>query len=269
MSVKRLLSLGVGVQSSTVALMIEHGEIAPIELAIFSNPQAERSATYAYLEWLRTVVSFPIEEVCWKKGLTSNIEASVAGGRFAGAPFFAKTPRGAGPLRRQCTREFKIQPIQRRIREWVGLEPGRPGPRKRILVEQLFGISLDEAAMRCRTSRVGWIHNAYPLVDLRMTRSDCELWLQRHGYPVPPRSACVYCPYKSNREWRELRDQDPAGWTEACRVDALIRASDRGVRDPLYVHRSLVPLPEVDLSTAEDHGQVDAFAAECEGMCGV
>jgi hypothetical protein len=102
-----------------------------------------------------------------------------------------------------------------------------------------------------------------------MTRSDCELWLQRHGYPVPPRSACVYCPYKSNREWRELRDDDPAGWDEAVRVDALIRASVRGAKDPLYVHRSMVPLAQVDLSTAEDHGQVDAFANECEGMCGV
>lgn len=248
--------------------MIELGEIPPIDLAIFSDPKAERGATYEYLKWLRPRVNFPIEEVCWLDGLTANIERSVAGGRFAGAPFFAKTPNGAGPLRRQCTREFKIQPIQRRIREIVGLERGKPGPRDQVLVEQVFGISLEEAALRCRMSRVGWIRNDYPLVDLRMTRYDCELWLQRNGYPVPPRSACVYCPYKSNREWRELRDNDPAGWAEACRVDALIRSSVRGARDPLYVHRSLVPLPEVDLSTAEDHGQLDAFANECEGMCG-
>jgi hypothetical protein len=203
--------------------------------------------------------------VQWNDGLTRHIERSVAGGRFAGAPFF--TGRTSGPLRRQCTREFKIQPIVRKARELAGLKP-RQGPRKRVLVTQWIGLSVDEL-YRVKPSRTPWVEHRWPLIDLRMTRHDCLAWMARKGYPQPPRSACVYCPYKSNDEWRHLRDTDSAGWQEAIRMDALVRSGVRGTHDPLYVHRSLVPLPQVDLSTAEDHGQVDAFNNECEGMCGV
>ena len=42
-----------------------------------------------------------------------------------------------------------------------------------------------------------------------------------------------------------------------------------GGKGEQYMHSSRKPLAEVDLSTAEDHGQIDLFNNECEGMCGV
>jgi hypothetical protein len=263
-----VLSLGAGVQSSTLALMFAAGEVGPMPAAaIFSDTQAEPAGVYRWLDWLEQRLPFPVHRVTEREGLTKNIEQSVAGARFAGAPFFANTGNGAGPLRRQCTREFKIVPIVRQVRQLLGLPP-RHGPRKRILAVQYIGISLDEA-IRMKPSRVPWIEHRWPLVDRRMTRQDCKNWMERHGFPEPPRSACVYCPYKSNHEWRQLRDTDADGWAEAVRVDTLIRSGVRGTRDPLYVHRSLVPLASVDLTTAADHGQTDLFSNECEGMCGV
>jgi hypothetical protein len=263
----RVLSLGAGVQSSTVALMIARGLIEPIDCAIFSDTGAEPRGVYDWLDWLEPQLPFPVHRVQWKEGLTKNIEQSVAGGRFAGAPFFAMTHKGPGPLHRQCTREFKIQPIERKLRELMGIKPRSRGPRD-VAVTQLFGISVDEI-YRVRVSRTRWIKNEYPLVERRMTRHDCLNWMQLSGYPQPPRSACVYCPYHSDHEWRQLRDTDPEGWAEAVRVDEVIRTGVRGTRDPLYVHRSLKPLAEVDLSTAEEHGQISMFINECEGMCGV
>lgn len=265
----RVLSLGAGVQSTTLALMAAHGEITPMpDCAIFADTGAEPSAVYEHLCWLASgnVLPFPVHVVRFKDGLTKNIEASVAGGRFAGAPFFAETGRGAGMLRRQCTREFKIQPIVTKVRELVGLAHRQIGPKKPV-VEQWIGISLDEA-IRAKSSRVRWITHRWPLLEKRMHRRDCLNWLARRGYPRPPRSACVYCPYRSNEEWRALRDS-PLDWAEAQRVDALIRTGVRGTRDPLYAHRSLKPLAEVDLSTDEDRGQISMFVNDCEGMCGV
>ena len=68
-----------------------------------------------------------------------------------------------------------------------------------------------------------------------------------------------------------MRDNAPDEWADAVEVDRLIRArgslGDMG--SPQYMHRSLVPLDEVDLSTAEDRGQINLFENECEGMCGV
>jgi hypothetical protein len=65
-----------------------------------------------------------------------------------------------------------------------------------------------------------------------------------------------------------LRDGPAHEWQDAIEVDAAIR-SQPGFRGQQFMHRSLKPLAEVDLSTAEDHGQLNLFNNECEGMCGV
>lgn len=258
------ISLGAGVQSTALALMAAAGEITPMpDAAIFSDTRAEPKAVYDHLAWLQSgVLPFPIYVVKEKDGLTYHLEEK---GRFAGAPFFAKTPKGEGMLRRQCTREFKVQPIIRKVRELVGLAPGRPGPRAPI-VTQWIGFSTDEV-VRATPSKIRWIQSRWPLLHKRMSRQDCLAWIAAHGFPRPPRSACVFCPYKSNEEWRQLRDRHPEDWAEAVRVDRIIRDGVRGVRDPLYVHRSLVPLDQVDLSTPEDRGQLNMFGNVCDGVC--
>lgn len=264
----RIISLGAGVQSTTMALMATLKEIGPMpDAAIFADTGAEPKRIYDYLDWLETALPFPVYRVQWKDGLTKNIEQATQGGRFAGAPFYANTKGGAGPLLRQCTREFKIQPITQKVRELVGLAKGQIGPRKPI-VEQWIGISMDEA-IRMKPSRTRWINHRWPLIERQMDRRACLAWMAARHFPKPGRSACVYCPYKSDNEWRALRDDDAEGWAEAVRVDAMIRNNVRGVRDPIYVHRSLKPLAEVDLSTPSDWGQIDLFNNECEGMCGV
>jgi hypothetical protein len=52
-------------------------------------------------------------------------------------------------------------------------------------------------------------------------------------------------------------------------ADRLIRKPIQNRKGEQFMHRSCKPLDEVDLSTAADHGQVDMFNNECEGMCGV
>ena len=59
----RVLSLGAGVQSSTLALLIEKGEVPMVDYAIFSDTQAEPSYVYDYLEKLKKLVSYPIHIV--------------------------------------------------------------------------------------------------------------------------------------------------------------------------------------------------------------
>jgi hypothetical protein len=167
--------------------------------------------------------------------------------------------------RRQCTREYKIEPLVKQKRALMGYEP-----RKRIpggACETLIGISTDEA-LRVRTSDESWNTNLYPLIDLRMSRQDCLRWMERHGYPTPPKSSCIGCPYHSDIEWRLIK-ADPESWADALAMDLAIREPVRDMRGRQFMHASRVPLAEVDLSTAEDHGQVDMFNNECEGMCGV
>jgi hypothetical protein len=107
------------------------------------------------------------------------------------------------------------------------------------------------------------------LIEKGMTRRHCLRWLEKHGYPTPPKSACIGCPFHSDGAWRRMRDEDPDAWADAVAIDGLIRSGFRGLCGEVFLHRSCVPLDEADLDTLEDKGQLDLFANECEGMCGV
>ena len=276
----RILSLGAGVQSSALALMAEAGEAPVPDHAIFADTGAEPQSVYDYLDWLETQVSFPVHRVKEGDGLTVALERSAKEGtRVANPPFYAKLPEKReiggeliqvsekeGMLRRGCTQDYKIKPITKKTREILGAGPGQRVP-SGVLVESLQGISLDEI-QRMRESNQRWLKFRYPLIEMRMSRHDCKLWFKKNGIPEPPRSACVYCPYRSNHEWRNLRDNEPEGWQEALRVDELIRNGIQTTTQQLFLHQSLKPLAEVDLRTDEDFGQM-TFLGECEGMCGV
>ena len=62
----RILSLGAGVQSTTLALMIEKGEIPMVDCAIFSDVGAEPKLVYKHLEWLEKQLSYPVYKVQWR-----------------------------------------------------------------------------------------------------------------------------------------------------------------------------------------------------------
>lgn len=294
----RALSLGAGVQSTTLALMAAHGEIRPMpDCAIFADTGWEPRAVYEHLDWLRSgnVLPFPVYIVS-AGNIRDGLVGAGEGKRWASVPAFAKTvtPAGAivpvydeddegelveigsrqtgtetvsiGMIRRQCTTDFKIVPIRRKVRELVGLtrkrSPAFP------VVEQWIGISTDEI-IRAKPSFEPWQAKRFPLIEKRMSRRDCLAWLRRHDYPDPPKSACIGCPFHDNGRWRSMRDDDPEAWADAVEVDRALRKGVRGIRGEVYLHRSCVPLDEAGLSTLADHGQLDLWPNECEGMCGV
>lgn len=267
----RVLSLGAGVQSTTLALMAAHGEIEAPDLAIFADTQWEPRAVYEHLAWLRSPNLLPFD--VWivthgniRQGLIERRNTS--GGRFPSIPWHTINPNGSHGLgRRQCSSEYKLTPIMHAIRLRLG-KPGRAYIAPRT-VEVILGISKDEAG-RMKTSRQQYIVNRYPLIEMNMTRWDCLRWLERRGYPKPPKSACIGCPYHSNAYWRELRDNSPDEFTDAVAADAALRqGNNRGMRAIEFMHQQRVPLGEADLDADLDPRQGDLFGNECEGMCGV
>jgi hypothetical protein len=268
----RVLSLGAGVQSTTLALMAAEGEIEPMpDCAIFADTGWEPEAVYQHLRWLRSpnVLPFPVHVVSAGDIRADLLQAST-GERWASIPAFTRSVAGTrveiGMIRRQCTKDYKIVPIRRKVRELADLTRRRSP--KTPVVEQWIGISLDEA-IRIKPSFETWRVNRWPLIEQRMTRRDCIAWLEGHDYPIPPKSSCIGCPFHSDAMWRRMRDHDPSAWADAVAIDRVIRTGLRGIRGEVYLHRSAVPLDEADLTTLEDLGQLDLFANECEGMCGV
>ncbi|MGF3026560.1 hypothetical protein ACQVP2_27520 [Methylobacterium aquaticum] len=259
----RVLSLGAGVQSTTLALMAAHGEIGPMpDCAIFADTQDEPAAVYEHLAWLRSpnVLPFPVHIVT--AGRLS--DALRAGEDLARIPCHV----GKGGLSgRQCTRNFKLRPIRREVRRLLGV-----GPRGYIApgaVEMWVGISADEA-IRKKPSGAAFLVNRHPLIERFTSRRDCLAWLDEHGYPRPPKSRCKYCPFQGNDGWRSIQ-ADPGDWSEVVGLDRWLRepAQIARFRGELFLHKSRQPLEVADLSEPDLPLFGGEFAHECEGMCGV
>jgi len=266
---KHIISLGAGVQSSTMALMAAHGEITPMpDCAIFADTQAEPQSVYRWLDWLETQLPFPVYRVTkGDLGKTAiRVRTSAAGNKYTkgAVPAFIvdDETKKVGLLMRQCTSQFRIEAIERQVNL---IQKARTGK----TVSQWIGISLDEAT-RMKPSRRSYIENRWPLIEQRLTRNDCLDWMGRQGYPDPPRSSCVFCPYHNDAEWRDMKANDPDSFARAVQFEkdfANAVTVTRQKRVGTFLHRSLVPLDQVDFS--KPRSQPSLFGNECEGVCGV
>lgn len=246
-----IISLGAGVQSSTMALMAAAGEITPMPVAaIFADTQDEPDEVYDWLKLLGTHLPFPIHRVSEGRLSVAVFTPGMVKGagekHYIGLP--THQPGGFG--QRHCTKYFKVLPIRRKAR---ALASGGT-------VKMWIGISTDEVS-RAKDSGLKWCENIWPLLEKRMSRQDCISWLKKHGFASPPKSACIYCPYNSDAMWR--RFYGGPYWERICLIDAELRKRNQ------FLHRSLQPISKVNFSTEEERGQLNMFSNECEGMCGV
>lgn len=293
---KEVLSFGAGVQSTTLLLMSCVGELPQLDHVVFADPQWEPAAVYRHLEWCQRFAE--------RHGITIEVRTagdlradlvdfwgqrkSADGKRHASIPAFIKNPDGSrGMVRRQCTGTYKIDVVERFIRETVlQLRPRQRWPQVPT-VRQWIGISNDER-QRMRVSPKAALLLWYPLVEFirvrkasrlfptGMDRADCLEWIDRHGFPRPPRSACKGCPFRSDAEWAAMKRDDPDSFADAVATDHAIRAADRSrigetvdgtlVGEP-YLHSSLVPLDLVAFDGSTEEGRA-GMQQECVGMCG-
>jgi len=272
----RVLSLGAGVQSSTLALMIEKKEIPMVDCAIFADTKGEPQAVYDHLSWLIKQLSYPVYKVSWRNLKQDILDASQGNYKAFTAPFFTLDPTTGkkGMLRRQCTADYKIKPIVKKVRELLGLKKGEKR-KEGTQVEMLMGISIDEVS-RMKPNHLKYITNIYPLVEKRMSRINCKEWTKKHNYPNPPRSACTFCPFHNNEEWRIVKSVKTE-WDEVVKMDSAIRSQERFKRknigkavinDELYLHRSCKPISEINFEKKKEDDQLNLFNEECLGYCG-
>ncbi len=273
----QLISLGAGVQSSTMALMAAAGEITPMPMAaIFADTQAEPPSVYEWLDWLEKQLPFPVHRVTAgnlsKAALSAKTNQTTGGLYYKNMiPAFILNPNGShGQVSRHCTSDYKVIPIVRASRRLAGIKRGQ----KTVGVIQWIGISLDES-IRMKASREPWCEHRWPLIELRMTRRKCLEWMEARAYPKPPRSACTFCPFHNDSEWRRLRDDEPEAWAEAIRFEKELQTLHSSINmngkinGIPFLHASRKPLDQVDLRTDAEHGQLSLWQDECEGMCGV
>lgn len=246
----RTLSLGAGIQSTTLYLLACENPVMRFDVAIFADTGWEPARVYEHLDALEKAGSIPIHRVS-----VGNIrdDALDPDHRFASMPLFVRNPDGSdGMARRQCTSEYKLKPIKQEVRRLLGYPHPTPVP-KGVQAEVAIGISADEIG-RARDSDVKYMRNVFPLLDLGWSRKDCERYLKSVGWGSVEKSACIGCPYHGNAQWRRMRDEHPEEWADAVAFDHAIRngsaranAQGKDLRGSMYLHRSRLPLDQAPI----------------------
>ena len=267
------LSIGVGVQSSTLWLMNIAGLITPrAEFAIFADTMRERKGTYEYIDYLDEQgikAGFPPIMRVSEGDIIADTLKKTKGD--VDIPFYTDSNNGnnRGTLNRQCSRVYKIATITREIRRVFGM-------RKRV---QWIGFSMDELTRRNDNNSPQYVTLRYPLLEMRMSRDDCKTWLKENGHPEPIKSSCTICPFRSDPEWYQMAKENPDEFHEAKRFDEdsrelvpppkntgnqLTLFPEPEKKFHVYLHPSKTPLGAVKFKKGEDtdnHG--------CGSICAI
>ena len=281
MKTARYISLGAGVQSSVLLLMVDGGDFGEVgvdapDIAYFADTGAEPPDVYQHLDWLETVVQNVRIERVGERNLADDVLAGVNhdGDPYGGGqiPQYTLTNGAKGMNMRQCTSRYKIRPIERAFRA----ANGNPHP-ARLSVEAWLGISADEVYRMKDDPRKSYTR-VYPLAERGLRRSDCAKWFaERYPNRRLPRSACYFCPFHNADEWIYIRDNFPAVFVKAVEMDAEIR-TQAPIKPGLtrFLHQRRVPLAEAVALDEKALGArdmqltlSDEWLNECEGVCGV
>jgi 3'-phosphoadenosine 5'-phosphosulfate sulfotransferase (PAPS reductase)/FAD synthetase len=267
------MSFGAGVQSTAMLLLVlkepEKAQAIFGQLpdgVYFADPGAESADIYTHLDKMQRLTAETEKAPFFRivnngsilDGLAVNARGYARG--LSTLPLFTLSAEGKkGMLNRKCTSEYKIKPVQRAIREECGFKPRSRHPHA---VGLWLGISTDEAS-RMTASKVQWVDNLYPLIELGWSRKDCYDYCLSHGV-VPGKSRCYFCPFTS--DWDVLKAKHPLEFARAVEFDKLIRNS-LDISAETFLHRSCKPLE--DAVMLKDGFDYDGFDSECSGHCGV
>ncbi|MFF7019368.1 MULTISPECIES: phosphoadenosine phosphosulfate reductase [Streptomyces] len=239
----RVFSFGGGVQSVACLVLATQGRI-DFDRFLFANvgEDSEDPATITYFRQhaapFAAAHGITIEELhrTRRNGSTETLYGRLTreGSRSIGIP--VRMANGA-PGRRSCTGDFKIKVVGKRLKQ-LGASASNPA-----LVG--VGISVDEI-QRANTRRSEpYEQMTYPLLDLGLRRTDCHRIIHAAGLPVPPKSACYFCPFRRPEAWREMRRTTPDLFAKSCQLETLLneRRTMLG-KDPVYLTRYGKPLDQ-------------------------
>lgn len=235
----RVISYGGGVQSTAMIVLAVQGRIPDIDAALFANvgDDSEHPDTLRYVRDVARPYAhahgLPVCEI----GRGIDLAARVADTAYRSIPIPVYVGDGA-PGTRQCTARWKIGPVQQWLRDH--------GATRQQPAEVLIGISVDEI-LRLNNRRAGTVDTpVYPLIDLGLSRADCERVIADAGLPVPGKSSCYFCPFQRPSQWVRLAETRPDLFAKAQRLEAAV-LTKRAVlgRDPAYLTRFGAPLVDV------------------------
>jgi hypothetical protein len=226
-------SCGGGVDSTAIAVLISDGRLPKPDLAVMVDTGYEKQATWQHdndvlIPRLATI------------GVTLNIIKTADYGDppnlldntgHVVIPAYRRLDDGKEiKFHSHCNNNWKV----RVTRSWLRAQ----GVER---TENWIGIAADEDR-RARESPIKWLIYRYPLIELGLTRADCIFLIGQSGWPMPPRTSCIFCPLQDDRQWRLMRDKSPDDWQRALMAEKEIQQID----SQTFLHYSCAPLDQVE-----------------------
>ncbi|MEU3046253.1 phosphoadenosine phosphosulfate reductase [Streptomyces sp. NPDC006984] len=238
-----VFSFGGGVQSTAALVLAAKGEI-PYDTFLFANvgDDSEHPATLHYVRTVaipyahRNGIDLHTLNHRRRDGRIETLWDRLMRPGSKSLPIPVRMSNGA-PGTRSCTADFKIRVIEKHLRH--------NGATRTWPATVGVGISLDEIHRANNRGPGPYEKVTYPLLDLGLRRTDCMRIIAGAGLPVPPKSACFFCPLKPLTAWQRLREDEPQLFDAACRLETtLIQRRAQLGKDPVFLTRLARPLAQ-------------------------
>lgn len=245
-----VMSYGGGRQTAGMLAMMMLGELPTPDFVVFADTEGELPETYEYNDQYARP---------WCDDLGVEFITVQQSGSHYGTSlydYFWKYETVPMPFHRMCSEKFKLIPIQRFYKQF------RP-----CLINAIIGISADES-QRVKDSGLKGVTNQYPLVTRNLTRRDCEAAIIKIGAPLPPKSACYYCPFQHLVRWKRTKTNHPDLIQKVIALES--RASARKAGQAILGHNKPIARVlegdqlEMELGLEE---MLDAEATCMSGVC--
>jgi hypothetical protein len=152
----------------------------------------------------------------------------------------------AGP-NRICTTVAKVERFEawmadrfgaQEVEVWIGFEAGEEARAEKDPNAGTSNLAADIARVRERiaaaspkvaaklAARLDELlkrpvrRNRFPLMEWNLCRCRCEQLVRAAGYPVPRKSACMYCPYGTKGDWQTLQREQPQVFAKVVQLEA-------------------------------------------------
>lgn len=253
------VAYGMGVDSTALLVGFAERGIRPDKI-LFADTGSEKPETYQYgrdvmPDFLRSV-GFP--EITVVRYRPKNFKNWPPYGSLEENCLTNSTLPSLAFGFKSCSQKWKIAPQDKWMASW---EPAVAAWEAGMKVRKTIGYDAGPADMR-RRNHAGGLEDPlygyeYPLIDLGWDRDRCKEIIASAGLPVPPKSACYFCPATKPHELHEMSPDllrrivmiETRATPKLGKVEGLWRSSTKKrpgrMTDYIREHRLLDP-DEVD-----------------------
>ena len=193
-----LVCFGGGVNSTAMLFGLKERGITPCAI-FFADTGGEKPGTYAHL-WRMSAwclsAEFPSIQIVVNDGMHGTLEAECLTNTQLPSKAYGFS---------SCSEKYKARPQNKAARKIPSfIAAWARGER----VIKAIGFDYGEER-RVKVTEDAHYALWYPLIEWRWQREDCLAAIQRAGLPLPPKSACFFCPSSTKAEVRTLSREHP------------------------------------------------------------